>query len=134
MPVSRRLLLSAVSAIAVLPVLRRVARAETRPALLLRYESEEQLRKLAAEGPTVLFFFATWCPNCQEAAREFSDRWNEVRPGIALVVADYDKQTALKAKYGVTYQDTYVQVSAEGRRIKIWNGGSIASLNTHTQG
>lgn len=104
---------------------------QTRPAVLLRFESDTQLQALAADGPTVLFFFATWCPNCQAAARDFSDRWAEVRPGIALVVADFDKQTALKARYGVTYQDTYVQVGPDGKRLRIWNGGSIAALNAN---
>lgn len=129
MLLSRRLVLRGLAAAAVLPA---AARAEARAAILTRYESEEQLRQLATEGPTVLFFFATWCPNCQQAARDFSDRWNDVKPGIALVVADYDKQVALKTKYGVTYQDTYVQVAADGRRIKIWNGGGIAALNANT--
>ncbi|MBP7670413.1 MAG: thioredoxin family protein [Ferrovibrio sp.] len=115
-----------------LALLPAVAAAEPRAALLLRYESEEQLLQLAKEGPTVLFFFAGWCPYCQEAARDFSTKWEEVKPGIALVVADYDKQTALKAKYGVTYQDTYVQIGADGKRLKIWNGGSIAGLNRNT--
>lgn len=129
MVLSRRLVLRGLAAVALLPG---GARAESRAAILTRYENDEQLRRLAADGPTVLFFFATWCPNCQQAARDFSDRWSDVKPGIALVVADYDKQVALKTRYGVTYQDTYVQVDADGRRIKIWNGGGIAALNANT--
>ena len=46
-----------------------------------------------------------------------------------LVLADYDKETELKALYGVTYQNTYVQVGADGAKLQIWNGGGIEALN-----
>lgn len=102
-----------------------------RASKIISFESEAQIQALAKDGPTVVFFFATWCPNCKAAALEFSTKWVEVRPGIALVVADYDKQTALKTKYGVTYQDTYVLVGADGGKRKLWNSGGIAALNAN---
>lgn len=104
---------------------------QPRTSVIIPYESEAQVQALAKNGPTVLFFFATWCPNCKAAALEFSSKWDQVKPGIALVVADYDKQTALKAKYGVTYQDTYVLVATDGSKRKIWNSGGIAALNAN---
>lgn len=104
---------------------------QPRTSRIIPFESEAQVQALAKDGPTVVFFFATWCPNCKAAALEFSSKWETVRPGIALVVADYDKQTALKSKYGVTYQDTYVLVGADGGKRKIWNSGGIAALNTN---
>jgi thioredoxin 1 len=128
MSCKRRFLLGAALGALLLPT--RHARAE-RAALIVRYENDAQVRSLAAEGPTVIFFHARWCPSCHAAAREFSDRWQEVKPGIALVVADYDRHTELKARYGVTYQDTYVRVGADGQRLRIWNGGAIAALNAN---
>ena len=103
-----------------------------RPAILLQFESDQQVRDLAKNGPAVIFFYAKWCPNCKAAALAFSARWDEVRPGVALIVADYDKQTALKTRYGVTYQDTYVLVGPDGEKRKIWNGGGITALNANT--
>ncbi len=105
---------------------------QPRASSIIPFESEAQVQALAKDGPTVIFFFATWCPNCKAAALEFSSKWETVRPGIALVVADYDKQTALKSKYGVTYQDTYVLVGTDGSKRKIWNSGGIAALNANT--
>ncbi len=108
--------------------------ADARPAEVVRYESEGQLQLLALRGPTVVFFFASWCPNCQATIAELNARWSDVRPGLILVIADYDRETALKAHLGVTYQDTFVQVGTDGERIGIWNAGGIDGLNANTVG
>src|SRR5690554_1035029 len=65
------------------------------------FESLEQVIRLAAERPTVLYFHASWCPTCQAAMTSFEARWPEVRPGLVLVIADYDAETELKSRYGV---------------------------------
>ena len=103
-----------------------------RASRLVSFESEAQVKELAQAGPTVIFFFAKWCPNCKAAALEFSTKWDSVRPGIALVVADYDKETEMKTKYGVTYQDTYVLVGPDLGKRRIWNSGGITALNANT--
>ena len=100
------------------------------PADAVAFESLDQLKALAAERPTILYFHAEWCPTCQATMVQFQARWPEVQPGIVLVLADYDAETELKARYGVTYQNTYVQVAADGSRLQIWNGGGIEALNT----
>lgn len=106
-----------------------VQRAE---AQLVLFQSEAQLAELAANGPTVVFFFAAWCPLCQAAIQEFGERWPEVRPELTLVIADYDTEAALKTRYGISYQDTFVQVAPDLSAIRIWNGGAIAALNANT--
>jgi hypothetical protein len=35
---------------------------------------------------------------------------------------NYDNSTALKQKYAVTYQHTFVQVDKDGNLIKKWSG------------
>lgn len=94
------------------------------------YESVDQLRGLAAKGPAILYFHAEWCPTCRAAMVSFRGRWPEVQPGITLVIADYDSESDLKAQYGVTYQNTYVQVGRDGEKLQIWNGGGIEALNS----
>ena len=82
----------------------------------------EAAEALAAKHPTVLFFAADWCPYCQADLRDINangDRLGDVR----IVVANYDTATALKAKYGITAQDTFVQIDAAGAQKAIWNGG-----------
>ncbi len=102
---------------------------EQPPADAVNYESLDQLKALAARGAAIVYFHAEWCPGWQSAMLNYRARWDEVQPGITLVLADYDKETALKAQFGVTYQNSYVQVGANGEALQIWNGGGIEALN-----
>lgn len=104
-------------------------------ATLIQYEpGTTDLAALAAqEEKTVVFFFASWCPNCILTLSELSEKWSDVEPDITLVIADYDTETELKAKYGVTYQDTFVLLDDQANGAKLWNAGGIAGLNANTR-
>ncbi|HQZ12971.1 MAG TPA: thioredoxin family protein [Devosia sp.] len=103
------------------------------PAQVISFENEAQLNELAAAGTTVVFFYAAWCPNCRATVTELNARWDEVQPGLTLVIADYDKEQALKSKFGVTYQDTFVLLDASGKGVDLWNSGGVNGLNAHTK-
>ena len=105
---------------------------ETKRAVVTNFESEAQLDSLAAKGKTVVFFFASWCPNCRATVTELNARWADVNPDLTLVIADYDKETALKSKYGVTYQDTFVLLDAKAGGVKSWNSGGVDGLNSNS--
>ena len=101
-------------------------------AKLEQYSAEAtDLKALAAQGTTVVFFFATWCPNCVMTLTELSQNWSKVDPSITLVIADYDTERDLKAEFGVTYQDTFVLLDAQGNAAKLWNAGGIEGLNAN---
>ena len=102
-------------------------------ATVLNFESEGQVNTLAAEGKTVVFFYAAWCPNCRATVAELNARFAEVNPDLTLVIADYDKEVALKGKFGVTYQDTFVLLDAAGNSVKSWNSGGVDGLNANSQ-
>lgn len=102
-------------------------------ATVLNFESEAQVNALAAKGKTVVFFYAAWCPNCRATVAELNARFAEVNPDLTLVIADYDKETALKGKFGVTYQDTFVLLDAAGASVKSWNSGGVDGLNANSQ-
>lgn len=76
----------------------------------------------AKQGKVVLFFHASWCPTCKTADTAIRD--TAIPDGVHILKTDYDTQTALKQKYGVTYQHTFVQVDASGNMITKWSGGS----------
>lgn len=101
-------------------------------ATVVSFETEAQVNTLAAEGTTVVFFYAAWCPNCRATIAELNARWAEVNPDLTVVIADYDKESALKGKFGVTYQDTFVLLDAEGNSIKSWNAGGVDGLNANS--
>lgn len=101
-------------------------------ATVVSFEGEPQLNKLAAQGTTVVFFYAAWCPNCRATIAELNARWAEVNPDLTVVIADYDKETALKGKFGVTYQDTFVLLDRQGNSAKSWNAGGVDGLNANS--
>ncbi len=76
----------------------------------------------AESGAVVLFFRASWCPFCKALDADIRAHLGEIPPGLTIVDVDYDKETALKQKYGVTYQHTMVQVDAAGNQIHKWSG------------
>ena len=91
------------------------------------YQDLEQSQMIAAEAPTVLFFYATWCPTCRSARKDFIERQNDFK-NINLILVDYDNSKDLKKKYGVTYQHTFVQIDENGNALAKWNGGATDDL------
>ncbi len=83
----------------------------------------------AEEGNVVLFFRASWCPSCKALDDNIKANIENIPENLLILDADYDTETALKQKYGVTTQHTLVQVDAEGNMIQKWSGGStLASI------
>jgi thiol-disulfide isomerase/thioredoxin len=91
----------------------------------------EAAEVLAAKRPTVLFFSADWCPYCQADLRDINANGSRLG-NIAIVVANYDKTAELNAKYGITVQDTFVQIDAAGAEKAIWTGGGVDGILAHT--
>jgi thiol-disulfide isomerase/thioredoxin len=69
----------------------------------------------ATPGPKVLFFHASWCPNCRELDDEL--RAEGAPDGLTVFKVDYDSRTDLRQKYGVTIQTTVVFVDDDGEMI-----------------
>ena len=83
----------------------------------------------ATAGPKVLFFHASWCPQCRQLDEELLA---EGAPdGLAVFKVDYDSRTDLRQKYGVTLQTTVVFVDDHGELISssvLYDHPSIDSL------
>jgi thioredoxin 1 len=84
------------------------------------YASEKIAR--AETGDVVLFFHASWCPSCRGLNGDIEKNMSSIPDGVSILKVDYDKETELKKKYGVTYQHTLVQVDKDGNLIKKWSG------------
>ena len=81
----------------------------------------------AETGNVVIFFNASWCPTCQSTVKNINSNLNNIPSDLTILSADYDKETALRQKYGVTYQHTFVKVDKDGNQIKKASG--LADLN-----
>jgi thiol-disulfide isomerase/thioredoxin len=83
----------------------------------------------AETGDVVLFFHASWCPSCRSLNSDIESNVTSIPEGVSILKVDYDKETVLKKKYGVTYQHTLVQVDKDGNLIKKWSGSpKLSSL------
>ncbi|MGH0053895.1 MAG: TlpA family protein disulfide reductase [Sphaerochaetaceae bacterium] len=96
----------------------------------IRYKDLEQVMMLAEEKPTVLFFNATWCPECRTAREDFTAHHDLLRD-VHIILVDYDNSDDLQVKYGVTYQHTFVQIDKNGKALTKWNGGATEELLAH---
>ncbi len=87
---------------------------------------------LAAKAPTVLFFAADWCPYCQADFKDINAHGARLGD-INIVVVDYDKERELERQYGVTVQDTFVQIDSTGARLTAWNSGGVDGILSHAK-
>ena len=89
------------------------------------YESYAPEKLANAEtGRVVLFFHASWCPTCRALNSDIEASKSEIPGDVTILKTDYDTETELKKKYGVTTQHTLVQVDKDGNMLTKWSGGS----------
>lgn len=93
----------------------------------LMFTTLKDAQALAAKGPTVFFFAADWCPTCRADMKQIDAQLSRLGT-ITIVVVDYDKEKDLKTRYGVTYQHTYVQIDAMGKKKALWSGGGVDGI------
>lgn len=99
--------------------------ASTSPAAAGTYEaySADKIAR-AADGTVVLFFHAAWCPSCRALNSNIESNRSSIPARVYILKTDYDSETELRQKYGVTTQHTLVQVDKDGNLIRKWSGGS----------
>lgn len=84
---------------------------------------------LAKDGKVILFFRASWCPTCRGLDADIRANLSKIPADITILDVNYDQAGALKQKYGVTYQHTFVQVDVAGGQIAKWTGSpTLAAL------
>lgn len=69
----------------------------------------------AIEGRRILFFHASWCPQCRQLDKEITA--STLPDGVTILKVDYDTSHELRVKYGVTLQTTIVEIDKEGNKI-----------------
>lgn len=75
--------------------------------------SEQAVKE--ARGQKVLFFHAPWCPQCRSIESGIESQG--VPEGFTIIKVDYDTNQALRQKYGITLQTTFVKINDQGEFI-----------------
>jgi thiol-disulfide isomerase/thioredoxin len=91
------------------------------------FTTEAAAQALAVQKRVVYFFAASWCPTCRETYRDLKASAGSVPADLTIVVVDYDKEAALKSKYGVSYQHTFVSIGGAGEPKKVWSGSTTVA-------
>ncbi len=91
------------------------------------FTSEAAAQMLAKNQTVVYYFAATWCPYCQATYKDIKANFAKIPSNVTLVFVDYDKAADLKTKYGVTMQDTFVVIGADGMKKTAWSGVPVGS-------
>lgn len=83
------------------------------------------------DSKKVYFFHASWCSICQGIDKEITTDPSLIPTGTTFIKTDFDTNTELRQKYGVTTQYTFVQVDNSGNEINQW---SAINLNKAVAG
>ncbi len=67
-------------------------------------------------GTKLLFFYAPWCPQCRMLDADIKAKG--VPDDTTIIKVDYDSNQALRQKYGVTIQTTFVRVDDAGNMLQ----------------
>lgn len=57
----------------------------------------------------------------------------ELPKDLVVLKVDYDSSIALRKKYGVTVQHTFVQISGIGGEENSWIGGGVSAINQNLE-
>lgn len=90
--------------------------------------SEVRYNELLGKQPFALFFHASWCPTCGIVEKDILENSGVFPEGTVILKADYDKEKALEAKYGVTSQSLIVMIGADGAAKETLVSPSAAEL------
>ena len=100
----------------------------------ITYDQYQASKDTYADSKVVLFFNATWCPDCRAINEALTSDPGKIPAGTTVVSVDYDQHADLRQRYGVTMQHTFVQVDAQGMATRTWVSTSPNALLKELQG
>lgn len=88
----------------------------------------------ASTARRILYFYANWCSTCRPANADFEKNASMLPGDLTVIRVNYNdpdtdaEEKALAAKYGITYQHTFVQIDERDEVVTTWNGGATKEL------
>ena len=80
-----------------------------------RYVTYSEAAFDTAQGRPVLFFHASWCPQCRMIEADIKK--SAIPSEVTIFKVNYDSSQALRQEYDVTLQTTFVEVDHDGRLL-----------------
>lgn len=80
-----------------------------------------------ASGNIVLFFHASWSPASIATNKDITEKKDTLPKDLTIFRVSFDDADAMKQQYGITDQQTFVQVTNTGELIKKWRGANTLS-------
>lgn len=87
----------------------------------ITYDQYQASKDTYADSKVVLFFNATWCPDCRAINEALTSDPGKIPAGTTVVSVDYDQHADLRQRYGVTMQHTFVQINSTAALCRHWN-------------
>ncbi len=84
------------------------------------YMAYDEQKVSDSDENKVLFFHASWCPDCVAANKSIAEA--STTTWLKIFKIDFDDSVELRKKYGVTKQHTFVQIDANWELVKKWGG------------
>lgn len=77
----------------------------------------------------LIYFFKTdWCFVCNVVKADMRANPNRLPAKTVFVEVDFEKDTALRQKYNVQHQTTFVQVDKAGAQIAQWQAQNLSEV------
>lgn len=96
---------------------------------------EDYLEQKDSLGDRIVYYFnASWCPSCKRTNQALLDNVDDIPEATTIVSVDFDKYIDLRKEYGITMQDTFVELDEDGNMKKafvapviddVWNALSV---------
>lgn len=78
------------------------------------------------QSTKILFFHASWCPQCRELDESIVS--GQIPEDVVIMKVDYDDNQSLRSKYGVTIQTTLVRIDNNGDLIEKFVAYDVPTL------
>jgi thiol:disulfide interchange protein len=86
---------------------------------LVPYSAQALAQAQQAGEPVALHFHATWCPTCAAQTKVFKAMQADPNaPKVKVLVADYDKEVALKKQLKVLQQSTLIVYKGKAEKAR----------------
>lgn len=89
--------------------------ADTPTAVNGQYRAYDSAAVASDQGTKLLFFHASWCPQCRSLDSSIEN--SALPDNLTIYKVDYDANQSLRQKYGVTLQTTIVKIDNDGNKV-----------------